>query len=173
MPWQAGRVKLDELTNLPFTYPDVGATAAATLPVGYGHLSETAQIGSGRKRFDEAGDAVLRWGMQRGAGLKVQASSEVITVDTVVLVHLGFLRAPCRVIYVIDEPDVRGFAYGTLPGHPESGEERFAVRYDPNTSAVHAEVSAFSRPGTWWIKAGGPFVPIVQRLMARRYIRGL
>jgi uncharacterized protein (UPF0548 family) len=47
------------------------------------------------------------------------------------------------------------------------------VRYDPNTSAVHAEVSAFSRPGTWWIKAGGPFVPIVQRLMARRYIRGL
>ena len=61
-------------------------------------------------------------------------------------------------MYVIDEPDIRGFAYGTLPGHPESGEERFAVRYDPETSAVFAEVSAFSRPGAWWSKAGGPFV---------------
>jgi uncharacterized protein (UPF0548 family) len=166
-------VHLDELNDLPFTYPDVGATAAESLPAGYGHLSVTTQIGSGRERFEEAGDAVLRWGMQRGAGLKVTASSEVITVDTVVLVHLGFLRAPCRVIYVIDEPDVRGFAYGTLPGHPESGEERFAVRYDPITSAVHAEVSAFSRPGTWWIKAGGPFVPVVQRIMAKRYTRGV
>ena len=44
----------------------------------------------------------------------------------VVLVRMmGFLQAPCRVVYVIDEPDIRGFAYGTLPGHPESGEERF------------------------------------------------
>ncbi|SIP67631.1 hypothetical protein BN9982_740001 [Mycobacterium tuberculosis] len=41
-----------------------------------------------------------------------------------VLVGIAFLRAPCRVVYVIDEPDVRGFGYGTLPGHPVSGEER-------------------------------------------------
>jgi len=173
MPWQAGRVHLDELTDLPFTYPDVGATAAERLPGGYGHLSVTAQIGSGRKRFEEAADAVVRWGMQRGAGLKVQASSEVVAVSTVVLVGIAFLRVPCRVVYVIDEPDVRGFAYGTLPGHPESGEERFAVRYDPSTSAVHAEVTAFSRPATWWSKAGGPFVPVAQRIIAKRYLRGV
>ena len=36
-----------------------------------------------------------------------------------VIVHLGPVRAPCRVVYVVDEPDRRGFAYGTLPGHPE------------------------------------------------------
>jgi uncharacterized protein (UPF0548 family) len=74
---------------------------------------------------------------------------------------------------VIDEPDVRGFAYGTLPGHPESGEERFAVRYDPNTSAVYAEVSAFSRAATWWSKLGGPFVAVAQRVIAKRYLRGI
>jgi uncharacterized protein (UPF0548 family) len=28
---------------------------------------------------------------------------------------------------VINEPKVRGFAYGTLPGHPESGEGRFLL----------------------------------------------
>ena len=86
---------------------------------------------------------------------------------------MGFLEAPCRVVYVVDEPDVRGFAYGTLPGHPECGEERFAVRYDPNTSAVFAEVTAFSRPATWWVKVGGPFVRAAQRIMAKRYLRAV
>ena len=57
-----------------------------------------------------------------------------------VIVHLGPVRAPCRVVYVVDEPDRRGFAYGTLPGHAESGEERFVVRYDPATDEVCAEV---------------------------------
>ena len=61
--------------------------------------------------------------------------------------HLGPVRAPCRVVYVVDEPDRRGFAYGTLPGHAESGEELFLVRYDPATDEVYAEVTAFSRHG--------------------------
>ena len=40
------------------------------------------------------------------------------------------IATPCRVVYVIDEPSRRGFAYGTLPGHPESGEEAFIVEID-------------------------------------------
>lgn len=151
----------------------MGATAALELPAGYGHLHTQRQIGTGRQRFERAADAVMRWGMQRGAGLRVRASSEVAEVDTVVLVRMGFLPAPCRVVYVIDEPDIRGFAYGTLPGHPESGEERFVVRHDPTTSAVFAEVSAFSRPATWWSKAGRPLVSVAQRIIARRYLRGV
>ncbi len=35
-----------------------------------------------------------------------------------------------------------------LPGHPVSGEERFAVRCDPATSVVFAEVLSFSCPAT-------------------------
>jgi len=128
----------------------------------------------GQLRFEQAADAVLHWGMQRGAGLRVQASSEVVTVGTVVVVKIaGFLKAPCRVVYVVDEPHVRGFAYGTLPGHPESGEERFVVRHDPVTSAVYAEVSAFSRPATWWSKAGGPITSLAQRVMNKRYVRAV
>ena len=76
-------------------------------------------------------------------------------------------------MYVIDEPDIRGFAYGTLEGHPESGEERFVVRRDPTTSAVFAEVSAFSRPATWWSKLGHPVVSVAQRVIAKRYLRGV
>ncbi|HEY2503390.1 MAG TPA: DUF1990 domain-containing protein [Mycobacterium sp.] len=164
---------LGALEELPLTYSEVGATAAGQLPTGYGHLHTERQIGTGQQRFEQAADAVMRWGMQRGAGLRVQASSEVAEVDTVVLVRMGFLPAPCRVVYVIDEPDIRGFAYGTLPGHPESGEERFVVRRDPTTSAVFAEVSSFSRPATWWSKAGRPLVSVAQRVIARRYLRGV
>ena len=151
----------------------MGATADDRLPTGYGHLHVEKQIGTGQQRFEEAADAVMHWGMQRGAGLRVQASSEVAVVDAVALVRMGFLPAPCRVVYVIDEPDVRGFGYGTLPGHPESGEERFVVRHDPDTSAVFAEVSAFSRPATWWSKAAGPLMSVAQRVIARRYLRGI
>lgn len=169
-----GFVNLEALADLQLTYPEVGATAAGRLPPGYHHLSASTQIGTGRERFELAADTVIHWGMQRGAGLSVQASSDTAVVSAVVVVQLmGLLRAPCRVVYVIDEPDVRGFAYGTLPGHPESGEERFAVRYDPSTAAVYAEVSAFSRPATWWSRAGGPFVALAQRLIARRYLRGV
>src|SRR6516164_10918085 len=136
------QVDLQALAELPLTYSEVGATAAGELPPGYGHLAASAQIGTGRERFEQAADAVMHWGMQRGAGLRVQASSEVVEVSAVVLVRMGFLPAPCRVVYVVDEPDIRGFAYGTLPGHPESGEARFVVRRDPATSAVFAEVSS-------------------------------
>lgn len=171
--WQAERVDLRALEELPLTYREVGATAAGELPAGYDHQHAERQIGTGRQRFEQAADAVLRWGMQRGSGLRLQASSEIAVVDAVVVVRMGFLPAPCRVVYVVDEPDIRGFGYGTLPGHPESGEERFVVRYDPITSAVYAEVSAFSRPATWWSKAGGPVVRITQRLIAKRYLRAV
>ena len=164
---------LAALEELPLTYPEVGATASGGLPAGYDHQHVVRQIGSGPQRFERAADAVMHWGMQRGAGLRVRASSEVVELDAVVLMRMGFLPAPCRVVYVVDEPDMRGFAYGTLPGHPESGEERFVVRRDPATSAVFAEVSSFSRPATWWSKAGGPLVSVAQRVIAGRYLRAV
>lgn len=163
---------LHTLADLPLTYPEVGATAGPP-PPGYHHLGFATQVGMGQKHFEDAVDALMHWGMQRGAGLRVKASSEAVEVGAVVLVGLGFLQAPCRVVYVIDEPEVRGFAYGTLPGHPESGEERFVVRHDPVTAAVFAEVSSFSRPVAWWAKAGGPVTRAAQRVIAKRYVRAV
>ncbi len=171
--WQAGRVDLAALEELPLTYSEIGATASGQLPAGYGHLHVEKQIGTGRQRFERAAEAVMHWGMQRGAGLRVRASSEFAAVDAVLVVRMGFLPAPCRVVYVVDEPDMRGFGYGTLPGHPESGEERFVVRRDPDTAAVFAEVSSFSRPAAWWSKAGGPLVKVAQRVIAGRYLRAV
>lgn len=165
-------MKLNDLATLKLTYREVGATAGR-LPDGYHHVRKSAVIGRGRQRFEEAAAKVMRWGMLRGAGVRVEAGTEVAAVGSEVLVGLGPLRAPCRVVFVIDEPDRRGFAYGTLPGHPETGEELFAVRYDPATDEVHAEVVAFSRHGTWWSKLGSPVTSLAQRVITSRYLTAL
>ncbi|HME48981.1 MAG TPA: DUF1990 domain-containing protein [Mycobacterium sp.] len=160
---------LAPLAAAPFTYREIGATAGE-LPDGYHHARESAVIGRGRERFESAGAKVMRWGMLRGAGLGVTASSEVADVGSVVIVRLGPVAAPSRVVYVVDDDNERGFAYGTLRGHAESGEEKFAVRYDPVTDEVHAEVTAFSRHATWWSKAVAPLTSLLQRVVMKRYL---
>ncbi len=80
---------LNALADLPLTYPEVGATATGRLPAGYNHLDVSTQIGTGRQRFEQAADAVMHWGMQRNAGLRVRASSETAVVSAVVLVGIA------------------------------------------------------------------------------------
>lgn len=165
-------MRLSDLAALSLTYPEVGATAG-TLPGGYHHVRKSAVIGRGRQRFERAAEAGMRWGMLRGAGIRVEATTEVAAVGSEVLVHLGPIAAPCRVVYVVDEPDRRGFAYGTLPGHAESGEELFLVTYNPASQQVRAVVTAFSRHATWWSRLGSPVTSLVQRIVTDRYLRAL
>lgn len=162
-------MKLADLAGLPLTYPDVGATAE-TSPGGYAMVRLSHRIGSGRSRFEEAAEKVMRYGMLRGAGLRVDATTELAEVGTDVLGRLGPFVVPCRVVYVLDEPNRRGFAYGTLPGHPVSGEEMFGVRYDPAADAVYSEVAAFSRPATWWSRLAAPALKVAQRVVSQRYL---
>jgi uncharacterized protein (UPF0548 family) len=165
-------VKLTDLAAMPLTYTEVGATAGP-LPAGYHHVQKSALIGRGRQRFDDAAAAGMRWGMLRGAGVRVEATTDVAAVGSEVIVHLGPVRAPCRVIYIVDEQNRRGFAYGTLPGHAESGEELFMVRFDPATENVYAEVAAFSRHATWWSRLGAPVTSLIQRIVTNRYLQAL
>lgn len=163
-------MKLGDLSGLPLTYPEVGATALPAMPAGYAHVRESRRIGFGRLRFERAAEAVMRYGMLRGAGLSVQAGTVQAEVGIEVLGRLGPFAAPCRVVYVIDEPNRRGFAYGSLPGHAVAGEEMFAVRYDPADDAVYSEVAAFSRPATWWSRLGAPGLRAIQQIVTRRYL---
>ncbi|HTR92329.1 MAG TPA: DUF1990 domain-containing protein [Trebonia sp.] len=99
------------------TYPEVGSTAR-TLPAGYRHLRRTELVGSGPRVFAEAAAALMSWQVHVRAGIGVSASSSIAAegIDVLLLARIGPLRlsAPCRVVYVIDEPRRRGFAYGTL-----------------------------------------------------------
>lgn len=82
------------------------------------------------------------------------------------------VRAPARVVMVIDEPTRKGFVYGTLPGHPEDGEESFIVSQRDDGS-VWITIRAFSRPASrgWW--AVYPVLRLMEEYYTRRYLRAL
>jgi uncharacterized protein (UPF0548 family) len=114
--------------------------------------------------------------MHDKAGLRVHASEPTARLDAVVVMRLGVgslsLQIPCRVVEVIDEPNRRGFAYGTLPGHPESGEESFVLDRGADDS-IRLTVSAFSKPATRLARLGGPVTRAAQDWMTRRYLAAL
>lgn len=157
------------------TYREVGGTRSA-LPDGYQHLERHRTLGTGREVFDRAGERLMTWGVQRGAGLVVRTDSRraATGVDVSVRIGLGRLAvsAPCRVVYTIEEPDRIGFAYGTLPGHPESGEELFLLEHKDNGEVV-LTVKAFSRPAQWYSRLTAPAARLVQRRVTERYLRAL
>ena len=163
------------MTLSGLTYSEVGATAGE-LPPGYDHLRRTALLGQGTEAFGRASRALMTWQMHRRAGLTVDADSPIVALGTDV--RLGWsagplrVKVPCRVVRVLGEPNACGFAYGTLPGHPERGEESFTVRLDP-TGAVTLEILAFSRPGLWWSRLGAPASRLVQRRVSTRYLDAL
>jgi uncharacterized protein (UPF0548 family) len=79
---------------------------------------------------------------------------------------------PVRVVYVLDEPDRRGAAFGTLPGHPLAGEELFVVERRDDDS-VWLTVRIFSRPAGGFWSAVRPALRLVQSLLVRRYLHEL
>ena len=90
---------------------------------------------------------------------------EVVAVLARVL-GLWWLNA-ARLVYVVDQEGsvtAFGFAYGTLPGHAESGEERFLVEWDRGDDAVRYDILAFSRPNHLLTRLG---YPVVRRLQKR------
>ncbi len=62
--------------------------------------------------------------------------------------------------------------YGTLPGHPESGEEAFTIS-NRDDGLVVFTITAFSRPATIAAHAAGPLGPLIQRHFTQTYLRAL
>jgi uncharacterized protein (UPF0548 family) len=154
--------------TLNFTYPEVGATRLPGLPAGYDTFLVRTLVGRGQASMLAAADAVMEWRMHRAIPVGIDASAPRAApgVDvTVTLVHL--IRAPCRIVWTEESARLAGWAYGTLEGHPECGEEAFVVHRDDD-DAVWLTVTAFSRPAAWYARAVSPLVPYVQRAYARR-----
>ncbi|MBC9956182.1 DUF1990 domain-containing protein [Yimella sp. cx-51] len=150
------------------------ARSEGEAPAGYNHLSRSVTLT--RRDFDGAARHLFEWQMHCKAGLRVQASDIPLHQDTVVLMQWGpaplALRIPCRVLEVIDEPRRRGFAYGTLPGHPEAGEERFILE-QLEDGRILFTITAYSRPASTLAKVGGPITRAAQNFMTHRYLTAL
>lgn len=159
------------------TYAEVGGTrAGAEPPAGYRHVRRGVFVGHGVPVFAAARAGLAQWRVFQAAGLATRASAPAAAPDVEISNGLGVgplrLWVPCRVVWLVDEPRRYGYAIGTLPGHPESGEEAFELTADERGS-VWFEVRAFSRPATWYSRLGGPVTHALQDWMTGRYLRGL
>ena len=169
------RQRLDALVEhyarMSLTYAEVGATAG-DLPDGYAHSRRRTRIGQGAGDFASASRFLMSWEMHRRSGLAVAADGDAEVGRTVVLgLGVGLLLVvPCRVVHVVEESDRHGFAYGTLPDHPEQGEESFIVRRDPENK-VWFEITVFSRPGGALARWAGPIARAIQSTATLRYER--
>ncbi len=115
----------------PLTYPEEGATLGDSLPDGYHHDHSSVVVGAGDDAWAKAKQGIDRWEAATAAGITIEPGDAPIAVGATVgiITRVGpvHVLAACRIVAVVDEPDRYGFAYGTLPAHPEEGEERFLV----------------------------------------------
>ena len=155
------------------TYAEVGATAGPA-PAGYHEVRRSEDLG-GAEVFAVAVAGLRGWQAHRGAGAQVRPAGAPLEVGTTVLVVVPLgpatVVAPCRIVAATDEPDRVGFAYGTLPGHPEAGEEAFHVVRAAGRTRF--EIVAFSRPADPMVRLVPPLARFVQARYTDRYVAGL
>ena len=153
---------------MDFNYPHVGITRRLEPRPGYRILRYTTRLSIG---FDMAADNVMTWRMHRNVGLRPVTGASRATVGAEMVSRIGPLKAPCRVVWVVEEPNRVGFGYGTLPGHPVAGEEAFTVERDA-AGAAWFTVVAISRANSRLTRWAGPLVPMAQWLFARWFAHG-
>ncbi len=168
------RAFLATQATLDLTYPAVGATAVTSPPAGYVVDHTRTRLGAGEKVFAAAKASLEGWQQFRLGWLEAWPPDTPIQEGQVVAIlarSLGlWLLNGCRIVAVVDEDgSVRrfGFAYGTLPDHAGSGEERFLVEWDRADDSVWYDILAFSRPRHVLVRLGYPWVRRVQKRFGR------
>jgi uncharacterized protein (UPF0548 family) len=159
--------------KLGLTYDAVGATAA-TPPEGHVVDHTRIRLGEGEQTFTAARAALSRWEHFRLGWVEALPSSTPIREGEVVAIlarmfGVWWLNAS-RIVYVVDQQgpmQVFGFAYGTLPDHAESGEERFQVEWHREQGDVWYDILAFSRPRHFLARLGYPLARRMQKRFAR------
>jgi uncharacterized protein (UPF0548 family) len=159
--------------KLDFSYSAVGATANQ-LPADFVADQTRIKLGEGEPVFQAAKAALQRWRQFDLGWLEAwPPETPIQTGEAVVIVAraigLWWLNA-CKIVYVVDEsgPISRfGLAYGTLPDHAESGEERFLIEWDQADNSVWYEILAFSRPNHFLTRLCYPIVRRTQKRFGR------
>ena len=143
--------------DLAFSFDEVGTTRTGDCPAGFALDHERTLLGHGADVFERAKSALRRWEMFPDEMATLFCPERPIEVGAIITVQFRvgpfWSLNPNRIVYTLDQPSAGdqpacfGFAYGTLPGHLECGEERFLVEWDPVDDAVWYDLLAVSKPG--------------------------
>src|SRR5215813_10066811 len=163
---------ISDQTGKPFSYPAVGATSGKP-PAGFIVDHNRVRLGNGEDMFASACRALSAWKIFDVGWVEVFPPDAPIVMGSTVAVLAGmfalwFLNA-CRIVYTVQEdgPLRRfGFAYGTLPEHAESGEERFIIEWNRGDDSVWYDLLAFSRPNQFLAKIAYPVARELQKRFA-------
>ncbi|MGK2950208.1 MAG: DUF1990 family protein [Acidimicrobiales bacterium] len=172
-----GRRSDDELDAL--------LTTARSAALSYDHPASTLATGAAPgvadRTFTREVDGTLavataslrRWAPHGGIRGRIHPAGSALAEGDTLLVVAPFgpfeMAVPDRIVAVVDEPQRFGFAYGTLAGHAEAGEELFlAEQTSPGHLRLTVRVQA--RPATLLARLGTPLVTLLQRAAARRYL---
>lgn len=165
---------LDTQSKQPFSYTAIGATAA-TPPAGYTVDHNRIHLGAGVAVYHQARIALQRWRMFNLGWVTLCWPTAPIAVGATVgvMAHLPglYILNACRIVYTIHEETATGarfgFAYGTLPGHIERGEERFTVEWQRRDNSVWYDILAYSQPNHWLVRLGYPVTRYFQKRFAQ------
>lgn len=159
-------------------YPGIGSTEHGQAPAGFRRLVSRTYLGDGLALYRRTAAGILGWELQKRSGLRVSTDADTVVPGARVVSGFGVgpfrINAPCEVVWVhrlapVEGPQSAGFGYGTLPGHPERGEEAFEVEIDA-AGRVFLKITAFSRHSNWFYTAGGLVARAAQRHITSRYI---
>jgi uncharacterized protein (UPF0548 family) len=170
-----------------------GDAALGPTPDGYRYFRRSIRLGrssepedAGLSRTFERARAMLQaWAPQVGAGMTIEIDSAAGAEDTFTplpppsvglegilrsrVAGVIALRAPFRVVAAdFTSANHAGYAYETLPGHPERGREAFYVTREDGV--VEFTVMAFSQPAVWYSRLGGPVTRIIQNRYTNKYL---
>lgn len=156
--------------NLEFTYSEVGATRA-TPPAGYTIDHNRIKLGHGEATYRRAVEALKNWRHFDLGWVTVVPRGVAVEVGATVAVKARAFGTwslnATRVVYMVDEGRLFGFAYGTLPDHVECGEERFLIEWLEEDNSIWYDILAFSRPRHQLVKLSFPLARLLQKRFAR------
>jgi uncharacterized protein (UPF0548 family) len=168
----------EALNTRALSYDDVGLTLGSGWSETHRKSRRTyersVQLGEGPDRWAYASSEVMSWGIKRRSGFTVAVDGASEGDRLWLVAHLGpfTVREPVQVVAVVDTEGTRGFSYGTLTGHPVSGEEAFLVERRAD-GTVWLTLRSLTRAGNGLWRMAFPAVLLAQRVYRRRYLRAL
>lgn len=136
----------------------------------------TVLLGTGQVTFERSKAALQGWQTHQSRWLRLYPDTQPPAEGQTVLVLLTFaglgLAFGCRIVRVLEGGRHYGFAYGSLSGHPERGEELFAVERHLD-DRVTFTLRADSQPANRFYRLGRPFGQLARSLGTRQYLKSM
>jgi uncharacterized protein (UPF0548 family) len=177
--YRSRRVDLDDKFH---SYANVGCTAPDETswfpPKGLRTFERTVLVGSGDDDWERVCSEIMQWCVKTRSGFGVEtrdgsAQSVLAGKNFWLVARFGLVqvREPIRVVATVATATRCGYAYGTLDGHPVSGEEAFVVHRSERSIFFTVRSVTSHGKGTW--RMAFPLVLVAQRWYRRLYLKAL